>query len=261
MRQKTVLLERDGDIATLKFNRPHRLNAINGELVRDLIAALRAVKRDRRAKVVIVKGEGRAFCSGDDLKEADRKRSPQQWAEFLDEIQEIGRLFLRLGKPTIAAVRGYAVGGGCEFAMNCDIRIAAEGAKFGFTETSLGAPITTAGTQLLPRLVGMGKAKEMVLVGELIEAREAEKWGLVNKVVPPEELDGAAQEMALKIASNSPLAVRLMRSALDFGPELSFEGALELESIYGYATVAAGETGPRMKARAERIGRKGRGEG
>jgi enoyl-CoA hydratase len=146
---------------------------------------------------------------------------------------------LSLGKPIIAAVRGYALGGGCEFAMGCDIRIAAEDAKFGFPETGVGLTVTGAGTKLLSQLVGLGKAKEIVLTGEFIDAKEAWRLGLVNKVVPGERLLDEALEMARKIGERSPLAIKLSRIAIDQGLSASFEEILELEANHLLVCIGA----------------------
>ena len=137
---------------------------------------------------------------------------------------------MRLGKPLIAAVRGYAVGGGCEFAMSCDIRIASEDARFGFPETAVGMTVTTAGTKLLSHLVGLGKAKELVFTGEFIDAEEAARIGLVNRVVPGDSLVDEAMEMAGRIAERSPLALRLSRTAIEQGMHSTFEQTLDLEA-------------------------------
>jgi enoyl-CoA hydratase len=161
-----------------------------------------------------------------------------------------------LEKPIIAAVHGYALGAGCEYAMICDIRIAAEGAKFGFPEASVGAPVTTAGTQILPRLVGLGRAKEMIFTSELIDAKEAERIGLVNKVVPLAELDKAAEELARKIAKNSPMAIRLMRAILDRSFESSMDTVLQLERNASEILNLAGTSMAGFEAKKKEIAEK-----
>ena len=145
-----------------------------------------------------------------------------------------------MGKPLIAAIRGYAVGGGLEFALSCDIRIAAQDAKFGFPETGVGLTITSAGTKLISQLVGLGKAKELVFTGEIIDAQEALQIGLVNKVVSDAQLLDAALKMCERIGRNSPMSLRLSRMALDQGLHSSFEQILELEAEHLLACVASG---------------------
>lgn len=255
MEEKNVFYTSEPPLGFITLNRPHRLNAIGGSLIPDFLEALEAARRDQQALVVILRGAGRAFCAGADVRERAEMK-PVEWRG--EAIQDVTRSIVRLGKPIIAAVQGYALGGGCEFAMNCDIRIAAEDARFGFPETGVGAAVTCAGTQTLPRLIGLGRAKEMILTGDMVEAGQAERWGLVNKVVPLAELDKAAREVALKIAEHSPQAVRMMRTALDRGAELSMEGALELEMGYSYALSVSGETQRRMGEKARRIGRAGK---
>jgi enoyl-CoA hydratase len=226
----TVLYERDGNIGIISFNRPHRLNAINVDLLRDLMAQLECARQDPEAAVIILTGNGRAFCSGEDLKETAAGKDFKVWLEETERLQDVQRVIMRLGKPLIAAVRGYAVGGGCEFAMSCDIRIVTEDAQFGFPETSVGLTVTTAGTKLLTQLVGLGKAKELIFTNEFVPAEEAYRIGLVNKIVSNENLMDAALTMARKIAENSPLALKLSRIAIDQGLDASMEQILEIEA-------------------------------
>ncbi len=229
MTELTVAYEKAAPVATIRFNRPHRLNAINADLLRNFSAALAEAKKDEEVRVAILTGNERAFCAGEDLKETDAGKSPKQWIEEANGLQDIQRQIMHLAKPIIAAVSGYALGGGCEFAMGCDIRIAAENAVFGFPETGVGLTVTNAGTKLLTHLVGLGKAKELVLTGDFIDAAEAARIGLANKVVPNENLMEAALAMADKIAKRSPLAQRLSRIAIDRGMESGFEQTMELE--------------------------------
>ena len=237
---ETVDYERSGKVGVIKLNRPHVLNAINEELVRDFIGSLQEAKYDPESLVIILKGEGRSFCAGADLKEI-KERSIAEYREHTNKMQEITRLIWNMDKPVIAAVRGYALGGGCEFALCCDIRIAAEGANFGFPETSVGAVVTNAGTKTLPALIGLGRAREYFYTGEWIDAKKGEEWGLVNKVVPPEELDNAAMEMAEKILKNYPLAIKLNRAAVNFALSASIDEVLIHEAQDSIASHAAGD--------------------
>jgi enoyl-CoA hydratase len=239
MTKKTVLYSRDGNVGIITLNRPERLNAINGGLLRDFIEQLKTARDDKEVISVILTGAGRAFCAGEDLKESSAGKSFETWIEETDGLQEIQRMIMRLGKPLIAAVQGYALGGGCEFAMSCDIRIATEDAKFGFPETEVGLTVTTAGTKLLTQIVGLGKAKELVFTGEFVDAHEALRIGLANKVVPAERLIDEALGMANKIGKKSPLALKLSRIAIEQGLHSSFEQILEIEANHLLICISA----------------------
>ncbi|MGM0664213.1 MAG: enoyl-CoA hydratase/isomerase family protein [Thermodesulfobacteriota bacterium] len=229
MNDTAVLYRREANVGIITMNRPRRLNAINLELLRGIMAHLEEAREDTSVKTVILTGGGGAFCAGEDLKETAGGKGLEQWIEETERLQNIQRMIMKIGKPVIAAVSGYALGGGCEFAMGCDLRIADESARFGFPETGVGLTVTNAGTKLLTHLVGLGKAKELILCGDFIDAREAERIGLVNKVVAPEELMPEAVALAEKMGKRSPLALRLSRIAIDQGMETSFDQTLELE--------------------------------
>ncbi len=239
MTKKTVLYSRDENVGIITLNRPERLNAINGGLLRDFIEQLKTAREDKEAVSVILTGAGRAFCAGEDLKESSAGKSFETWIDETDGLQEIQRMIMSLGKPLIAAVQGYALGGGCEFAMSCDIRIATEDAKFGFPETEVGLTVTTAGTKLLTQIVGLGKAKELVFTGEFVDAHEALRIGLANKVVPAEMLIDEALGMANKIGEKSPLALKLSRIAIEQGLHSSFEQILEIEANHLLICISA----------------------
>ena len=239
MTKKTVLYSRDGNVGIITLNRPERLNAINGGLLRDFIEQLKTARQDKEVISFILTGAGRAFCAGEDLKESTAVKSFETWIEETDGLQEIQRMIMSLGKPLIAAVQGYALGGGCEFAMSCDIRIATEDAKFGFPETEVGLTVTTAGTKLLTQIVGLGKAKELVFTGEFVDAHEALRIGLANKVVPAERLIDEALGMANKIGEKSPLALKLSRIAIEQGLHSSFEQILEIEANHLLICISA----------------------
>ncbi len=253
MENKTVLYHRQKDVGIITLNRPHRLNAINLDLLKGFMEQLDRAKQDTKARVIILTGEGKAFCAGEDLKETASGKSMEQWMDEAQRLQDVQRMTMKLGKPIIAAMSGYALGGGCEFAMGCDIRIASETAVLGFPETTVGMTVTNAGTKLLPHLVGLGKAKELVLTGDFIDAFEAQRIGLVNKVVAPENLMTESMAMAEKIASRSPLATSLSRTALDQGMEASFDQIMELEKSHLLICVQAGTefVGKRLKEMKE----------
>jgi len=238
MTEEAVLFNKNQNVGIITLNRPERLNAINKDLLKGLIEKLEMVKQDKDIATVILTGAGRAFCAGEDLKETSAGKNFEDWIEETEGLQEVQRVILALGKPLIAAVPGYALGGGCEFAMSCDIRIAAESAKFGFPETDVGLTITTAGTKLLAQIVGLGKAKELVFTGDFIDAYEAKAIGLANKVVPAESLLDESLAMARRIGEKSPQALKLSRIAIDQGLHSSFEQTLEMEA--GHLLTCAG---------------------
>jgi enoyl-CoA hydratase/carnithine racemase len=225
-----ILYTKKDGIGLISFNRPEVLNAANNQLTREFLQVLKSAEIDRNVKVVVLKGEGRAFCSGHDLKEDTTGATLEESFTLIEELQETTRTILNMGKPVIAAIHGYAVGAGCEWAMNCDIRIAAEGAKLGFPEASIGTTITNAGTKLLALLVGLGRAKELVLTSRLIEAREAKEWGLVNKVVPLDALNKEAMGLAEKIAKNPTISNRLAKFALNEAVNETFDQTLNREA-------------------------------
>jgi len=256
LEKSTVLYHPKNNVGIITLNRPERLNAITDDLLRDLIEKLRVAKHDQEVASVILTGAGRSFCAGEDLKETSRGKTPEQWVREIDGLQEVQRVILGLGKPLIAAVRGYAVGGGLEFALSCDIRIAAEDAKFGFPETGIGLTVTTAGTKLITQIVGLGKAKEMIFTGEFVDAHQALEIGLVNAVVPEDRLLDEALNMCRKINSHSALALRLSRIAIDQGLHSSFEQTLEIEAAHMLACVNSKEqqelTAQKLKAMQKR---------
>lgn len=251
---KTVEYERQGQIGFITFNRPEVSNAVSDELVSDFLVAVETAQEDEQAGVLILTGKGKNFCAGADLKEVPN-RSLDAMVSRNQLMGRVSAMLVESDKPVIAAVNGYALGAGCEFAMSCDIRIASENAKFGFPEAEVGGMVTNGGTQILPRLVGMGKAKRMIFTTEIIDAREAERWGLAEKVVPAEELDKAAIEMANKIAGNSTMAIGLLKSLVNHNMNVSLEEAIRNE-IEGVASLyACGETQARMSAKYKRMKR------
>jgi enoyl-CoA hydratase len=239
--EKAVLYRSEEGVGIIILNRPERLNAINHDLLQQLILALETARADSTVASVVLTGAGRAFCAGEDLKETSQGKSAAQWSQEIDALQDVQRVILGLGKPLIAAVRGYALGGGLEFAMSCDMRIASRNAVMGFPETGVGLTVTTAGTKLITQLVGLGKAKEMIFCGDFIGADEALAAGLVNRVVEDDELVPLALEYCRKINLRSPLALKLSRIAIDQGMHSSFEQILELEASHLLSCVDSNE--------------------
>lgn len=256
MQLETVLYEKIDEIAIIKLNRPKVLNAINMRLTHDLHQALAEVALDTSVKGLILKGEGRAFCAGDDLSESPFGIAVEDLLRHVEVLQDTTRIMLNMEKPIIAAVHGYALGAGCEWAMSADIRIAAEGTKFGFPETNVGAGVTNAGTKLLPLLVGIGRAKWMIFSNERIDASTAEQWGLVNQVVPAEDLDRAAMTLAKKIAANSTLSIKLAKKQLNYGTYQDYEQQMELEAHDVVLTLTGMEASMRAKAALDKTKKK-----
>jgi 2-(1,2-epoxy-1,2-dihydrophenyl)acetyl-CoA isomerase len=232
--------ELDQSIARVYLNRPHRLNAVVPELTAGLIAALQRAG-DEDARVVMLAGRGRAFCSGFDLKEPLVRESLLATRRRVDGIQEVTRAIRRFPGPVVAAVHGYALGAGCEFALGCDLVVAGQDAWFGFPEVSVGLSVTGGISRLLPLLVGPMRAKELLLLGERFDAAAAHELGLVNRVAPPGEHERVALELAARLAAQPPLALALAKQALDRGVDCALEEAMAAETDFAALTVAPGQ--------------------
>lgn len=227
----TLRLESLPPIAIVTLDRPKVLNALNAAAFADLDAAFAALAADPSIRVVLVTGAGgRAFAAGADIGELAQATAPEQGREFSLRGQEVFRKIENLGKPVIACVQGFALGGGCELAMACTFRIAADDAHLGQPEAKLGVIPGYGGTQRLPRLVGRGVALKMLLTGEIVGAQEALRIGLVDEVVPTAELMPRAQAIAATIAAQAPLAVTETLRLVDEGLSLPLDLALLRES-------------------------------
>jgi len=222
-----ILLEKNENIGILKINRPKALNALNSTVLDELNRAIDMVKDDNEIHILIITGEGRAFVAGADIEMKDMDTF--QAREFARKGLSVFRKIELMEKPVIAAVNGFALGGGCELSMCCDIRIASENAKFGQPEVGLGITPGFAGTQRLSRIVGIGKAKELIFTADIIGAEEAYRIGLVNKVVPAEKLMDEAIAMARKILSKGQIAVRYAKEAINRGIETDIETGQAIE--------------------------------
>jgi len=229
-----LLLEVNDGIAIVTINRPKALNALNAATIYELDKMFDELGANSAVKAVIVTGSGeKSFVAGADITEMQSMSAIEgrNWGKL---AQAVFNKIENLPKPVIAAVNGFALGGGCELSMACDIRIASEKAKFGQPEVSLGIPPGFGGTQRLPRLVGKGRAKEMLFTGDMIDAAEACKIGLANKVVEPEELMNTAKAMAQKIMSRAPVAVQVCKSAVNEGLDVDLESGIAYEAeIFG----------------------------
>ncbi len=222
----TLLVEDKGNVRVITLHRPQELNSLNSELLSELDSAMAAAAGDCQVKVIIITGAGKAFAAGADISQM----ATAEGKSFGAFGSAVFRRIETLGKPVIAAVNGYALGGGCELAMACDIRIGSSKAKVGQPETNLGITPGFSGTQRLARIVGMGRAKEMIFTGEPVDAMEAWRTGLFNKVVEPEELMDTAMAMAEKIAGKAPLAVTYAKEAVNQGYEADLDTGIALEA-------------------------------
>lgn len=250
-----ILLQKRDGIAILTLNRPDRLNAFNRELIGELAAAVEEVAGDSQVKVLVITGAGKAFAAGADIDEM-RSYTPLEargWAEY------VGSAFGRVADlpiPVIAAINGPAVGGGCELCLACDFRIASVAARLGQPEINLGIIPGAGGTQRLVRIVGLARAKELVLTGRLLTAREALDIGLVDKVVPPEQLMECALELARELAKKSPPAIKVAKMLLNSAWDMSLTNALDAE-ISNFALLFG--SAEQREAMASFVARKGRG--
>ncbi|MCU1234815.1 MAG: enoyl-CoA hydratase [Candidatus Solibacter sp.] len=227
---ETVLYEKRGAIAYVTLNRPKVLNALNKAAVADLKAAFEDARDDAAVRGVIITGAGdKAFIAGADINEVATDTPVEAKAKTLHG-QGVMDLIENLGKPVIAAVNGFALGGGCETALACTIRLASESAKFGLPEVKLGIMPGYGGTQRLPRLVGKGAALQLILTGAIISAQEAYRIGLVNEVVPGNELIGRAEAILNQIGANAPLSVKFALEAVNKGLETNLFEGLALEA-------------------------------
>lgn len=230
MEFKNVILEKEGKLAILTINRPKALNALNAETVKDIEMAIEDLSQDNNIQVVILTGSGKkSFVAGADIKEMKDMNvmDGRKWALYANGVF---RKIETLNKPIIAAVNGYALGGGCEISMACDIRLASKNAKFGQPESGLGITPGFGGTQRLARHVGMGIAKEMIYTAKLIDAEEAHRIGLVNKVVEQDQLLDEAKKLANAIMKNAPIAVKLCKQAINRGMQVDIDTAVTFES-------------------------------
>ncbi|WP_144353147.1 short-chain-enoyl-CoA hydratase [Sporomusa termitida] len=237
---ENLLYEKSDSIGIITMNRPKALNALNAATLRELDSLLTAIASDSAVKAVIIRGGGeKAFVAGADITEM-QSMSAMEARSFGKLGQMVFNKLENLPQPVIAAIHGFALGGGCELAMACDIRIASEKAKFGQPEVMLGVTPGFGGTQRLPRLVGKGIAKELLFVGDQIDALEAYRLGLVNRVVPVASLMEIAIAMANKIVSHAPVAVQLCKAAVNEGMDMALDSATAYEAeIFGlcFATI------------------------
>jgi len=230
VKYKSLLYSKEEGIGIVTINRPESLNALNGEVFTELYKLFQEIEDDQDVRVVILTGSGeKAFIAGADIAEM-QPQSSVEIRSFIDKGRRASDRIYTLSKPVIAAINGFALGGGCELAMCCDLRVASENAKFGQPEINLGAIPGGGGTQRLSRLIGMTKAKELIYTGNAIDANTAFTMGLVNKVVPPESLMAEAKELARKLLSKSSIALALAKKAITSGANMNLPSGLDLEA-------------------------------
>ena len=230
MKLKNILYEKKNGVATIIINRPKRRNAMNRETIREILSVLDDVEKDESVRVVVVTGAGdRAFSAGADISgmkdrtPLDSRRSSQLGQQMMNRVED-------LEKPVIAALNGYALGGGLELAMACDFRIASENARLGQPEINIGLIPGWGGTQRLPRFVGKALAKEMIFTGRMIDAKTAEQMRLVNKVVPADQLKLAVEEFAIELFNKPPVAIKVAKQLISNSTETSIRIGLTQES-------------------------------
>jgi enoyl-CoA hydratase len=246
---ENIIVEKDGVIAVITLNRPQQLNALSYGLFKDLSLAMQELDRDDQVRVIIVTGGEKVFAAGADIKEmAERGPFDERLQERLAYRDRINKI----SKPIIAAVSGFALGGGCELAMSCDIIIAAENARFGQPEINIGIIPGSGGTQRLTHLVGKHRAMEMMLTGEFMSAADAERFGLVNRVVPLELLMEEAKGVAKKIAAKPALAVKAAKEAILKAANLPLDEGLEFERKAFWLLFASEDRTEGMKAFLEK---------
>lgn len=237
MNEKVLLVEEKDGIAVLTLNRPEVMNSFNFALLNSLKEQVDALKFNTNVRVVVITGAGRkAFCAGADLKERTTF-DELQVKEFIFTIRNLFTSIEHLNKPVIAAINGVALGGGTELALACDIRIAAMNASMGLTETRLAIIPGAGGTQRLPRLIGRGKAKELIFTGRRVDAREALQIGLVNQIYDPESLLTECQKMAAMICETGPIAIEQAKYAINYGLETDLHTGLGIESNAYWVTI------------------------
>jgi enoyl-CoA hydratase len=237
---KYLVFEKSEGVATITLNRPEALNAFSKEVVDEVLQALQDIRSDESTHVVVLTGAGeKAFSAGADIK-AMKGMNALKARELSLMGEKLCRAFEDFGKPVIAALNGYALGGGLEVAMSCDLRIASETCRMGQTEVNIGLIPGWGGTQRLTRLIGRTKAKELIYTGKMIDARTAEQLGLINMVVPADKFRETVRQFASDLAGKAPVALRVAKAMIDKGAEIGIDSALALERE-GFGVVASTE--------------------
>ncbi|MBI2317304.1 MAG: enoyl-CoA hydratase [Betaproteobacteria bacterium] len=250
MEYRTIILEVSDFIASVTLNRPEQLNALNAEMAEELLDAMTRLGNESNVRAIIITGAGRAFAAGKDLKEnlsvADEEKVPSDWPE------RACRLLRSIDKPIIAAINGAAVGFGCALCLACDIRIASESARIGMGFVRVGVSPGFGSSYFLPRLVGLGKACELAFADRIIDAGEAERIGMVNKVVADSELRQASWEFARSLAEAAPVAMQLTKRAIYQGMQSGLDSQLKLEPAFQVAAIGTEDHREAMKSFLEK---------
>lgn len=224
-----VLAERTGAVLQVALNRPERLNAVSEELYRELLDHLRDADADPGIRTVVVTGRGRAFCVGADLKaHGSGTRTPQEQVEYVELAWQVCEQIQKMSTPVVAAVRGYALGAGAEIATSADFLVIADDAQMGFPEVSIGTFVGGGVTRRLPRLIGLRRATDLLVLGERFTGAQAAGWGLAHRAVPADDLDDAAAELAMTLAAKAPISLARMKAALH--SEEPFDAVLRAEA-------------------------------
>jgi enoyl-CoA hydratase len=234
MSYETVLYDREDKLAIITLNRPESMNALSFKMKEEISQLFDEAQKDEQVRVVILTGGEKAFCSGADIKERVAMKDESSQYDYYFKQRAAHQFYSKIEnfiKPVIAAVSGVAIGGGCELSMVCDLRIATETARFGLPEVKIGMIPAAGGTQRLPRLIGITKAKELLFTGEFMDADEAHRLGLVNRVVPVRDLMPEAKNLAQKILKNPPLPIQFAKRAVNTGVQLDLASALDLETF------------------------------
>lgn len=227
---KNIVIRKNGPITTITLDRPQKLNAISPGLIADLLAALPAIERDADTRAIVITGTGRAFSAGGDIQEdliPVSKMTPREWRQYIHGFCDMIRTLFGLAKPVIAAINGVSVGGGCDLALACDIRIASDKAKFGYGYIKMGLIPDMGGNYFLPRTVGLGIAKLLAFTGDLIDAREAERIGLVDRVVPDADFKKEVEALVRKIANGPTAAITLIKEAMRRSLNMDLDTSLD----------------------------------
>lgn len=253
---ETVRIDRQDGVVTLTLNRPEKKNAANQQMWRELGEVLDEVTERREDRVLVITGAGDGFCSGADLSDRasseERRSGPSSGLARVRRIGSIALSLHQLPKPTIAAVNGVAAGAGCNLALGCDLIVASERARFSEIFVQRGLTLDFGGAWLLPRLIGLHKAKELAFFGEIISAQEAASIGLVNRVVPADELQSTAAELGARLAALPPLSLSLIKMALNRSLSLSMAETLELEALAQTTVYGSQDMQEAMRAFAEK---------
>ena len=237
---ETVLVSQEEGIATITLNRPKFLNAMSPQLIVDLADALEAVSKDEETKVVIITGSGRAFCAGGDIEEDVSKAgqmTPFQYRNYIGNFWDPIKRIYWMEKPVIAAINGVAVGGGCDLAMACDIRLASDKARFGYGYVRMGIISELGGNYFLPRLIGLGRAKLFAFTGDLIDAKKAEELGLIDQLVQDSEFDAHVKGLAQKLAKGPAKTIGMIKIAMNRSIVMDLETSMEYSQNLTFFTL------------------------